>query len=575
MNSYNRFKDSSPIDTVNKCKKVLSDLNISYTEDIVKNPNTNIYSIHINVDTLNFSVSGKGSTEEYCLASGYGELLERLLMLHFDYFLENLHPWHDAKCISLKEYFESYIPKDVLLDVKTRANIADGKYPKTDDLVNIYKKYFNSENIDVIPFYDVVHNDIVYLSNPITRLMYSSNGLSFGNTLAETLVQALCEILERHITLKFLMEELTPPQIPKNYIQKEHPYIFDIINDLESNEDFNVYLYDCSIKQKFPVVCCVFVNKKTGMYRYTFGSHPAIEIAMERCLTEMFQGAKTTNQLTLNKMCVETSSNSTLLENTYQRFRRHGGYLPLTFFKETPSYEFVTWKTSHIDNKNMAKELIDLLVNEFNRNIYIRAEKTFAGYSVRVIVPEWMSTTHYLPRGYTGVISYDEELIINGLIVNRDLTPDEIEDLHNLWLYPMTFYIEKTNIPREFLLAASYYDKGDISNSVKWLSSLHNKHPVFDIIQQFLEMILQGCEANDILNTLSLFYKYSDIELVKNMLSSKSMLKYMLDDREQAKLYTEQYNILSSNIKNFCDTYKMYMKEHSINQLDCKELLHI
>lgn len=576
MKEYNRYKDCNPIETINKCKTVLSDLNISYTENIVKNPVTNIYSVHISIDTLNFSVYGKGSTEEYCLASGYGELLERLLMLHFDYFLENIQPWHDSIECTLKEYFESYIPNDILHDAKNHVNIADGNIPDINELVSIYKKYFNSENIDVIPFYDVKHNKMVYLSNPITRLMYSSNGLSFGNTLPETVVQAICEILERHITLKFLTEDLTPPQIPRDYIQNKHPYIFDMIESIENIEGHKIYLYDCSIAQKFPVMCCVLVNTNTGEYRYTFGSHMSINVAMERCLTELFQNVNSIQNLSMNKMCYTNSSNSSLLENTYQRFRRHGGYLPLSFFKKTPSYEFSEWKIEHNDNKSMVKSLLNLLINEFDRNVYIRAEKTIAGYSVRVIVPEWMSTTHYLPRGKSSIPSYDEELIINGLIVDRELTQEEIEEFHNLWNYPMMFYIEKTNIPKEFLLAATYYDKKDIKSCVECLSLIKDKHPIFDIIQQFLEMMIHGYEPNDIIHVISLFYNKHDIEQANNLLTSSSMLKTMLDTtRDQSKFYTDNYHTLESNIRLFFDTYKKYMKEHSIHQLECKTLLNI
>ena len=66
---YNRYKDCSPEQTVQKIKKFLNDLNIVYKESKLNNPVPFIYSVTVECSFLNIKSHGKGTTKEYCLAS--------------------------------------------------------------------------------------------------------------------------------------------------------------------------------------------------------------------------------------------------------------------------------------------------------------------------------------------------------------------------------------------------------------------------------------------------------------------------------------------------------------------------
>ena len=52
---------------------------------------------------------------------------------------------------------------------------------------------------------------------------------------------------------------------------------------------FSYSIKDCSLG-KFPVVGLILFNKDKTKYLFSIGSDPDFEIALQRCISEMFQG---------------------------------------------------------------------------------------------------------------------------------------------------------------------------------------------------------------------------------------------------------------------------------------------
>ena len=72
------YKDSSPVQTVNRIKCILDDYGIE-TEEIWLETNVPYcYALSVVEKNTGFRVNGKGLTREFALASGYGEFMERL-----------------------------------------------------------------------------------------------------------------------------------------------------------------------------------------------------------------------------------------------------------------------------------------------------------------------------------------------------------------------------------------------------------------------------------------------------------------------------------------------------------------
>ena len=72
------YKDDSPINTVNRIKNILNDYGIKTIERWNDSGVPYCYSLRVSVFGTVFGVNGKGVTKEFALASGYGELMERL-----------------------------------------------------------------------------------------------------------------------------------------------------------------------------------------------------------------------------------------------------------------------------------------------------------------------------------------------------------------------------------------------------------------------------------------------------------------------------------------------------------------
>ena len=65
-----------------------------------------------------------------------------------------------------------------------------------------------------------------------------------------------------------------------------------IISNIEA-KNYNVFIFDLSFNFNLPVCLAVLMHKNTKQIHYDFGAHPIFDIAVERCLTELYQGCKT------------------------------------------------------------------------------------------------------------------------------------------------------------------------------------------------------------------------------------------------------------------------------------------
>ncbi len=72
------YKDESPIKTVEKIKGILRDNGIETTEELYDSEVPYCSSLRVTVNGTAFGSNGKGLSPEFTLASGYGELVERL-----------------------------------------------------------------------------------------------------------------------------------------------------------------------------------------------------------------------------------------------------------------------------------------------------------------------------------------------------------------------------------------------------------------------------------------------------------------------------------------------------------------
>lgn len=297
--NYNKkYKDRDPAETVKIIKDFFNSYNFEVKEERITDffNATNCWSSTIGLyykDRKILEQRGKGTTKDFCLASGYAELYER--------FANRLKVYSDFRLVKLlqeasknkHDYYlsDTEIPLDCSLHLD---NFLESHYHSKqlgDLLIN-----FDTANKPVAVKYTSLTAESDAYFNPILLTnAIGSNGLAAGNTLQEALVQGIAELLERY-SICLLDEELP---------QELHKINSSIINDdviqsllrVFDQNNYKVTIIDLSYTYNIPVILTIIYSSSNKKIFYSFGAHPIPEVAIERCLTEVFQDVLTKDSL--------------------------------------------------------------------------------------------------------------------------------------------------------------------------------------------------------------------------------------------------------------------------------------
>src|SRR5574344_2044670 len=366
----NLLSKDAPLETsITKMEKILSDFGYKIKLSKEKHPVKNSFSINLSFEGANNFIfsNGKGSLLNSCLASAYGEFIERLQTnLYFnDFYLEDRKFFIDQKEFNKNE--------DFLDDEIKKYYTMEGL--EEDDFLD-----FNSNNFDKIislPFINQTTQKKVYFPTSILSNLYASNGLSTGNTKDEAKVQALCEIFERYVKLKVISEGLSLPEFPKEVLSF-FPKINEDIKALE-NHGYIVKVYDASLGGLYPVTAIAFINPKNNTLFLSFGSHPILEVSIERTLTELLQGREIDELDSFEKPTFdmeEIASNS----NLESHFVDSNAKVGLQFLSSKKSFAYTPWK---FDTEKSSEQFAILkeILNRENKTIYLREYDYLGFYS--------------------------------------------------------------------------------------------------------------------------------------------------------------------------------------------------
>lgn len=386
------FKDDSPSNTVKRIKEMLKTYGIETEEKWNESGVPNCHSLRVSVFGTAFGVNGKGVTEEFALASGYGELMERLQLgriFSAEQQKENAYEALRADDTSLpmkellaknRKWYTSYAE---LLKQQTGVVLSEEE---------LLSQYCSADgNIKVVPFYCVNSDSVEHLPSELLDAVYSTNGCAAGNSMEEAVVQAISETVERSYSARILLEEISVPDIPEEVLQ-ECPIAYKIISFLREN-GFKVTVKDCSLGTKFPVVCVCLIDQKTGKYHTHFGAYPHFEIALQRTLTETFQGrninevAKFDNFFQMKKGDLDVSNLlSQLVKGTSER-------KPEFFMASSATYQ----KNCGFAGKNN-QELLEECIRFFDEqgyDILIRDYSCLGFPTYQVIIPGFSEAFTY------------------------------------------------------------------------------------------------------------------------------------------------------------------------------------
>ena len=281
------FKDCAPAATVERIKDILTEYGIQTTEIWQESSIPYCYAMSVCMEGTTLRSNGKGVTPELARASGYGELIERLQMGitgSAESQKAALQPdITNLKKVSAQELWTRNQRWYEALSQKLTACTG-----QTMSAREILWRFADNGGMVTVREYVTPGGEISYFPAEIIQKVYCTNGCAAGNSMEEAMVQAISEIVERHHQLRIFHEDLVPPEIPDSALMHCEA-AWATITYLRQ-QGFLVSVRDCSFATAFPVICVCLIDERSGKYHTHFGAFPIFEIALERALTEAFQG---------------------------------------------------------------------------------------------------------------------------------------------------------------------------------------------------------------------------------------------------------------------------------------------
>ena len=279
MKYNSHYKDRAPEETIQIIKDFFNNINLTTKVSLNIKSEGETYSTGIDLYFNNFKIlssNGKGISEKYALASGYAELYERFCANIYNNLYNYIPLNKNNKNINKKENVDYILLKNLN---KKNKDI----FYKISNNTNKKLKYININNAD----------DQIYIFNSTISNIKGSGGLCAGNEFYEAMNQGLSELVEHYITGQLLNfpEDLIYHTINLDIIT--NPTLIKIINKIRQNPNQELYIYDFSYNYNVPVLMSLLLNKTKHTVSIDIGAFPIFDIALERTLTEIYQGVET------------------------------------------------------------------------------------------------------------------------------------------------------------------------------------------------------------------------------------------------------------------------------------------
>ncbi len=388
--SFIAGKDASLESSILSMQDKLAELGFHIEERSWLNPVANAWSVHIRDGNcpLLFT-NGKGATELAARASALGEFFERLGCNYFwsHYYLGETLAQREFVHYPQEKWFP--LPADetwpeALLDAELRDFYnPEGSVPAS-ALVDR-----NSGNaargICALPYQRQRDGAALWFPVNLIGNLYVSNGMSAGNTATEARVQALSEILERHVKFRIIGEGICLPDVPPAVIAR-YPKIEAGIRDLRA-AGFGILVKDASLGGQYPVMNVTLLNPDDQGCFASFGAHPRFEVALERALTELLQGRALDALGDFPEPGFDLDEIAEA-QNLEIHFVDSSGIISWEFLRASPDFEFVDWDNGGL-GKTTEQEFAELCdaIHADGRDIYIADFPHLGVYACRILVP--------------------------------------------------------------------------------------------------------------------------------------------------------------------------------------------
>ena len=501
------YKACPPEETVRNIKDILASKGIKISEELFYNADADVYSCNVYIaneglDKLRIGTNGKGMTKEYSLASGYAEFMERYQCGILTGVPSDKMP--DAVKVKTAE-FENEI-KDFFRD-----NFGENeKASKT--VLSLY------DEMTLVPFFTYSGDEKILVPIDMLLTLTTSNGMCAGNSKIEAVIQGVSEIFERYAQKKIMLEKLCPPAVPDSWFDDTE--ILEKLTKLKA-KGIKYEIRDCSLGMGLPVIG-IYMEIEDERSLFHLGADPSPITALERCVTEIFQGVDNINDAEFHE-AHDTEEDDAFWKYQLQLCSWGGNIYPNEIRGKNPSWEFKGF--SHTVSKSNEDDLSYYLkvISSLDKKLYIR-DCSYYGF------PSYFC---YIP-GLSGIdFSYDEGEELAGFLCCGEklkaarklplLNKKEIKEfaltyrefLDDFWYY------ENENFARRF------FPKGSFPAEIKGLdyilakiyAAAHLREDAADAMENYL----LTADDDD--------YEYAE-KFIISMRCNKNMKKYEISPSE-------------------------------------------
>ncbi len=490
-------KDATLEESLLKMKNILNDVGCEINFSQSKHPLENCFSVNLSSAEAPRHIysNGKGILNDASMASALGEYIERLQTNNFfiDFHLPNRKYYPDEVAF---EFGGEYLNAELKEIYNPNNELSD------EDLVDFNSDY--TEKIVSLPFIKNSTKEKIHIPINILSNLYVSNGLATGNTPLEAQVQALSEIFERYVKIEIIKNGYALPSFTQEVVES-FPRVYKDIEALRAL-GYIVEVLDASLGGKFPVTAISFINPKTSTLFVSFGSHPILEVSLERTMTELMQGRLLED---LEGFEIPTFDMSIVADsfNLESHFVDSNGKLGFGFLSSKKSFELAQFAYTGNNTKDEYDFLIDIL-NNMNKEIYLREYNYLGFYSCQMIVP-----------------SISEVYPIEDLIYNNKNNGKLIRD--------MVLNFKKYN-PQDIMIEIEQLE--DSLNMEKYIGVIFEKN--FNLLEFKAQIYLELGEVDEALE----IFEYSDNKLGHLIVELARMEDLELDFSQYEEAF---YNIFT------------------------------
>jgi YcaO-like protein with predicted kinase domain len=290
-----------PSNTINRLKDGLRklDLDVGYLSFRVSD---SIYWGRVWIDSIRIVCVGKGITPELAEASAYAELAERLSAgLFYPVFEEQVR--FNAPALYNEEtnrflnyeWMKGYVhahQDDLENPLRIEDLLANESHLTDKDIEDIKNSRMARHWVDG---FSIIHEERVKVPANFIAYIHGSNGMAAGNTIEEAMIQASCEIFERHAQIQIVKPEKTVPSIDLDSV--DNAVIKDMIRFYQE-KNVDVIIKDLSLDGLLPAAGVLFINNNLRPDRLEYrilipGVSFNRDEGLTRCFTESMQGRET------------------------------------------------------------------------------------------------------------------------------------------------------------------------------------------------------------------------------------------------------------------------------------------